>query len=524
MQRYCDRYHATRTAILSRIRIFCIIGGRMRMRKTINTNSSNRLGYICLALAWLSFASLQAHADTEAEVHEYTISVDYALSRLWVEARFASPIDSIAARSRDAGKYLIDVRSCDQDQTIRMRNRRMMLPENGIRCINYTVDLARAARYDRNYRDLDASNVIVSPSIWLWRPEITRRSEIRARFRLPHDVLVSVPWKPVYGAQNTYQLTRSPESSNAPVIFGSFDYDEIKVPGATLRVSLVKNGSVQDRQAILDWLKVTATDVSRAYGRFPNPSPQVVVIPIADSRSDGAVPFGRVIRDGGETVQFFINPERPIEEFLDDWTATHEFSHLMLPYLNKRHRWVSEGFAQYYQNVLLARSGAYDEQYAWQKIYEGLERGRKSRPELSPNEAAEGGIRTGLMKVYWSGAAIALIADVRLRQRSGGKESLDHVLGRLQQCCLPGDRVWSGTEFFETLDSLIDEPVFMPLYRRYADTAGFPDTAELLTELGLSISDGEVSFRRKSALADIRTAITGANAESASHRPQLAAF
>ncbi len=496
----------------------------MTMRKTISTNSSNKSGNIGLAIAWLYLASLQAHADTQVELHHYTISVDYALSRLWVEARFASPIDSIAARSRDAGKYLLDVRSCDEDQTIRMRNRRMMLPASGIRCINYTVDLARAARHDKNYRDLDPGNIIVSPSIWLWRPEITRRSEVRARFRLPHDVLVSVPWKPVQDAPDTYRLSRSPESSNAQVVFGNFDYEEVKVPGATLRVSLVKNASVTDKQAILDWLRVTATDVSLAYGRFPNPSPQVVVVPIASNRDGGAVPFGRVIRDGGETVQFFINPERPIVEFLDDWTATHEFSHLMLPYLDKRHRWVSEGFAQYYQNVLLARSGAYDERYAWQKIYEGLERGRKSRPELSPNEAAEGGIRTGLMKVYWSGAAIALMADVRMRQQSGGSQSLDHVLGRLQQCCLPGDRVWSGTEFFETLDSLIDEPVFMPLYRRYADTAGFPDTAELLTELGLSISDGEVSFRRKSALADIRTAITGANAESASHRPQLAAF
>jgi len=494
----------------------------MRTKKKINRISSDKRGHVGLALAWLSFASWQAQADGAADVHEYTISVDYALSRLWVEARFASSIDSIAARSRDAGRFLIDVRSCDQDQTIRMRNRRMMLPANGIHCINYTVDLARAARYDKNYRDLDPANVIVSPSIWLWRPEITERSEIRARFRLPHDVRVSVPWTPVHGAPNTYRLSRSPESSNAQVIFGSFDYAEVNVPGATLRVCLVKNASVMDRQAILNWLKVTATDVSLVYGRFPNTSPQVVVVPV--NRGDGAVPFGRVIRNGGETVQFFVNLERPIDEFMDDWTATHEFSHLMLPYLNKRHRWVSEGFAQYYQNILLARSGAYDERYAWQKLYEGFERGRNSRPELSPNEAAEGGIRTGLMKIYWSGAAIALMADVRLRQRSGGRESLDHVLGRLQQCCLPGDRVWTGTEFFETLDSLLAEPLFMSLYRRYADTAGFPDTAELLTQLGLSITDGEVHFSRKSALQDIRTAITRADPDSTSHRPHLAAF
>ncbi len=207
---------------------------------------------------------------------------------------------------------------------------------------------------------------------------------------------------------------------------------------------------------------------------------------------------------------------------MGDWTATHEFSHLMLPYLNKRHRWVSEGFAQYYQNVLLARSGTYEEQYAWQKLYDGFERGRKSRPELSPNAAAEGGIRTGLMKVYWSGAAIALMADVKLRERSGGTETLDSVLGRLQQCCLPADRMWSGIELFEKLDSLTDEPVFMPLYRRYADTAGFPDTSELLARLGLSVSDGTVRIRRNGELREIRATITRSGPSTA-RRNRLAA-
>ena len=64
----------------------------------------------------------------------------------------------------------------------------------------------------------------------------------------------------------------------------------------------------------------------------------------------------------------------------------------------------------------------------------------------------------------------------------------------------------------------------MPLYRRYADTAGFPDTTELLVQLGLTISDGEVRFRRNSELEEIRTAITRADPASSSRRPQLAAF
>ena len=121
----------------------------------------------------------------------------------------------------------------------------------------------------------------------------------------------------------------------------------------------------------------------------------------------------------------------------------------MLPYIKTRYRWVSEGFASYYQNVLLARAGQYTEQRAWQKLWEGFERGRKSRPELSANGAARTGIRAATMKIYWSGAAIALLADVELRRRSNGAESLDMVLDRLAQCCLPSDRAWSGPELID---------------------------------------------------------------------------
>ena len=474
-------------------------------------------------MIWLAFGAGPAQADQSAKVHQYTISLDYALSRLSVEARFASTVDSVRAQSRDAGKFLIDVQDCENERRIRMRNRRMLLPEGGIRCLNYTVDLTKAAKHNKNYRSLLSSNVIVSPSLWLWRPDITRRSEIEVRFRLPDDVMVSVPWLPIENEPARYRITRSPESANAEVIFGKFDYAEISVPGAVLRVSLLRNGQNADASKIFDWVRATATDVSLAYGRFPNPSPQVIIVPVPATQSTGAVPYGRVIRNGGEMVQFFVNLEKPIEEFMGDWTATHEFSHLLLPYVSRRHRWVSEGFAQYYQNVLLARSGEYDQQTAWQKLYEGFERGRKSRPELSPNEATEGGIRSGLMKIYWSGAAIALMADVTMRERSGGAESLDSVLDQLQQCCLPADKVWTAPELFGTLDSFIDEPVFMPLYTRYADTAGFPDTASLLEQLGVTIKDGTVRVERSAELTDIRVAITGTDSRSAAHRPQVAA-
>ncbi len=447
------------------------------------------------------------------------------MSRLWVEARFSPSVDSLTARSRDAGKFLIDARDCENSDKIRLQNRRMLLPANGIRCMYYTVDLQRAARQERLNRSLLPGNIIVSPSVWLWRPELTRRTELRVRFQLPENVKVSVPWELISADRQEYRLAKSPESANAPAVFGNFYYREVGVPGAVLRVGVLKAKGGMDPETLVNWIRATATDVSLAYGRFPNPSPQVVVIPVDGSRdkSQSAVPFGRVVRDGGETVELFVDQRQPIEAFLGDWTATHEFCHLLLPYMRRQQKWLSEGFAQYYQNVLLARSGTYDDLTAWQKLYEGFERGRQSRPEMSPNEAATEGVRTGLMKVYWSGAALALMADVKLREQSGGEETLDAVLGRLQECCLPSDRAWSGPELFAKLDSLSSYPVFTQLYRRYADAAGFPDARPLFERLGLSVSNDKVRLRRHAELADIRLAITAIDTAAADWRHQLAA-
>jgi hypothetical protein len=450
------------------------------------------------------------------EPHRYRVSIDPSMQRMVVEARFDSSVDTVTARSRDAGEFLIDVRDCDDASPIRLRNRRMMLPAGGIRCMNYTVDLAAAARSGAYNRSLAAENIVVSPALWLWRPVLKGDAELHVHFDLPKGLGVSVPWQSLEPGSNSYRLGRSPESSQAPAVFGKFDYSEIEVPGSVLRVSVLRTGDekshAMDVEAINEWLRSTATDVSLAYGRFPNPSPLVVVIPADDRRqSSSAVPFGRVIRDGGEAIELFVNRDRPIGAFRDDWTATHEFSHLMLPYVAPAHRWVSEGFAQYYQNVLLARSGTYEPLDAWQKLYDGLERGRQSRPELSPNDATARGMRNGRMKIYWSGAAIALMADVTLRERSGGSMTLDDVMGRLQDCCLPSDRTWSGPELFETLDRLAGVPVFMPLYKRHADTAGFPDTRPLFARLGLVVTDDGLKVGRGGELRAIRTAITEAD-------------
>ena len=293
------------------------------------------------------------------------------------------------------------------------------------------------------------------------------------------------------------------------MIVGSFF--SVSLFAATLSIEVQQPVEEKKAQEIIEWIQSTADTLKLAYGRFPNSKARIVVIPSTENAwgSDSAVIFGRVTRRDGEMVELFIDPDRPIEEFYSDWTATHEFSHLMLPLLSKRYRWISEGFASYYQNVLMSRSERYTPEFAWQRLSEGFARGRESRPDLSPNEAAAGGISQARMKVYWSGAAIALIADITLRERSNGEESLDNVLGQLQQCCLPSKRRWSGPQLFEKLDTFVTTPVFMLLYRQYANTDGFPDSASLLPKLGVSTNhDGTIALDDGASLAAIRKAIS----------------
>jgi hypothetical protein len=448
-------------------------------------------------------------------VHEYTIRVDPRLDTMHVAARFEIPIHEVRARSGSAGRFLDDAKNCDTDEALGHRGQWLTLPRSGVTCIDYVVDLKRAATAERRNASLAKDNIVISPAVWLWRPPLDPNTRIIIHFDLADGIDVSVPWQPLGERDGSYEIPPSPHSARAVAAFGRFVNARRELQDGELSIALLRPKGAIDAVAIVEWVYDTASNVSLAYGRFPNPSPQVVVLPIGRSgwQSDSPVPFGRVLRDGGEAIELFVNERRPIEDFYDDWTATHEFSHLMLPFVRPGHRWISEGFAQYYQNVLLTRAGQYDEQRAWQKLHDGFQRGRRSRPELSPNEAAQQGVGAATMKIYWSGAIIALMADVELRRRSGGRESLDSVLDRLQGCCLPSARSWSGTELFGKLDGFVEEPVFMPLYRKYADASGFPRFEDTLERLGVTVSDGTVRLNNDAEFAGIRKSITEPDSE-----------
>ncbi len=435
---------------------------------------------------------------------DYVVTLDGTLARASVRLHASEPLYRLEARGEAARRSLRSALSCDGS---RLRTARGRIDAGGQTCIELAVRLVPGVRRSG---PLPAGSLVTVARDWLWRPGRRASDAITVSFELPDGFEVSTPWRPG-GDGRMFAIDPSPASGRAYVVFGRFDHSTVEVPGATLRIANLAMTTPESRQVLAGWLGSAAANVVTLYGRFPNPSPQVVVLP-ASRRSDSPVPFGMVSRNGGESVLFYVDPSRDLPEFVADWTATHEFSHLLLPYV--RDKWISEGFATYLQNVLLARGGAYRADYAWRRLAEGFARGAASSPELSPRAASRGGGWGSTMKVYWSGAWLALAADVELRRRSHGRESLGSALQRLAGCCLPAARSWGSRELMRELDRLSGGSVFVGLYEQVADEPGFPDYDTLFETLGVELSGTTVRFDDTAADAGIRRAIMRVGAAS----------
>jgi hypothetical protein len=336
-------------------------------------------------------------------------------------------------------------------------------------CLDTQVDLADAARGERNrfgYRK--GAYLVLSPERWLWRPmRVAADSEIR--FALPEGWSVSVPWEPVAGKPATHRLGPTAADWPALTAFGRFEEHRLAFPGGALRVAILPPWDRGD----LARIEPVARALASAYGRLPRADAQVLVVPIPGNKE--AAPWGQTTRGGGSAVHLFVGADAARDALVEDWTATHEFSHLLHPYFGSRGRWLGEGLASYYQNVLRARVGVLGPDQAWEKLEAGFERGRRETKSagLTLEDAARGmGATHAFMRVYWSGAAYWLESDLALRARGS---SLDEALRAYAACCLGDDPSVSPADFVASLDRVAPGGGFVERFRRYAALRGFPD-------------------------------------------------
>jgi hypothetical protein len=454
----------------------------------------------CAAFALAVCCTAQAAPD-------YRVAVAPDLGSLTVTACFAAnETAALAPRTTRALAYLRAASTVADGAPLRLRDGRLA-PGSGHRCVRYTIDLAAAMDGASRYRALDPANRAVPIPAWLWTPP-GGAAGANVHFDLPAGIRVAVPWTPL-GDTAGFRIPPSPRSDDAVMALGAFSACHFTQAETRFDVAMLRGAGPHHPARLAHWLAAAVGTATRAFGRLGANRVQVLVVPVPPTGDDAeAVPFGHVIRDGGTAVQFFVDPSRPAAEFLADWTAPHEFSHLLLPYVGAEAKWIAEGLASYYQNVLMARAGTYDEARAWAKLVAGFGRGEHSVPALSLEDAMPVGGWDGIMKTYWGGAAVFLLADLELRQRSAGAFALDDALAGLAACCLPSARTWSAPELFATLDEQSPHAVFVPLYERHHAARTLPPWRPALHALGVDIAaDGSVTLDDDAPHAALRQAI-----------------
>lgn len=271
------------------------------------------------------------------------------------------------------------------------------------------------------------------------------------------------------------------------------------------RISVYYHASLKEteREMTRQWLQKVTRALLTVYGELPKDRFNIRIE--RSSSQFSPVPWGQVERGKPTNVLLVINPDLGYDALISDWTAFHELSHLLLPYRGYGNIWFSEGLATYYQNIIQARSGLFDETELWHRIAAGLERGRKEQrwDHINLTDVSDNlGETRQFMRVHWSGVLYWLSADVALRKQ--GKGTLDNSLKQLKDCC--EWRSMSAKAIAHKLDELTNAKVFVPLFDKYSESYRVPEYKPILTELGVKQNKwpGGISIDDGAPLADIR--------------------
>jgi len=286
--------------------------------------------------------------------------------------------------------------------------------------------------------------------------------------------------------------------------------DELTYENQRVSIDYPASFNTKERRLTYRWLQQVASAIQTVHGELPQDHFTITIERSTDRYSP--VPWGHVERGNPTNLLLVINPDLGYEALIEDWTAFHEISHLLIPYQGWGDVWLSEGLATYYQNIIQARSGLFDEETLWDKLASGLERGSKDQrwTHINLTEVSDNLRETRqYMRVHWSGVLFWLTADIELRKQ--GKGSLDDALKQLKHCC--ADRSMSARAIVRKLDDIIDLKLFTPLFDQYSESHAIPEYQQLLAELGVKKRKwtGGIKLIDDAPLANIRQQIVLGN-------------
>jgi hypothetical protein len=228
----------------------------------------------------------------------------------------------------------------------------------------------------------------------------------------------------------------------------------------------------EERARLSRWITETVDGIETLVAPYP------FDIHVAFYRSepgDSPVPWAHTVRSRRQGVNFHVDADRALDEFLADWTASHELSHLLIPAIGRSNAWFAEGFASYMQYQVMRAMRVVDDEQMLEQYRTKIGKAQQEYDlhDLPFAEAAgELVARREYPTMYWGGALYFMQVD-RLLQRRGS--SLLQVLREFVECCRSETRGLDG--LVRELDRIAGEPLFSERLSVMRTRPGFPEDA-----------------------------------------------
>ena len=228
--------------------------------------------------------------------------------------------------------------------------------------------------------------------------------------------------------------------------------------------------SQQEQLRLKNWIERTDRALTSLVG--PLPFTRHIFFHRRDNSRE-PVPWAHTQRGAQQGVHLYVDLSFSQAAFIADWTAPHELSHLVIPYVGERDAWFAEGFASYMQYQVMGAMGVLEEAEISQRYTHRFEKAERNFSmatlpftEAAPKLRAEGQYPT----MYWGGAIYFKQVDRWLRQHANS--DLNQVLQDFLACCRRDARKLSA--LIDVLDKLVEADIFRQHMATYQTQPGFP--------------------------------------------------
>ena len=272
----------------------------------------------------------------------------------------------------------------------------------------------------------------------------------------------------------------------------------LELPGASVHLLIEDEPFDIGRDALQDWVQRSAQIVGSYYGRFPVGEAHVAI----RGRRGSGVYNGRAFGTVGAVVNITIGVNSTQAQLDDDWILIHELIHFAFPSVPRRHHWIEEGLSVYVETIARANAGALTPSLAWDEFMAGMPQGLPKSGDRGLDYTPTWG------RTYWGGALFCLLADVRIRQQTGGEFSLRDGLRAIVSS---GYNITQSAELRTVLavaDAATGVTVLTELYDDMRAAPYPADIDGLWQALGVSRQADRIVFDDQAPLVAIRDSIT----------------